>query len=32
MDLIIGGVYQGKTEYALQKYHLAPHEIIVVQK
>ena len=27
MDLIIGGMYQGKTEYAIQKYHLAPHEI-----
>ena len=27
MDLIIGGVYQGKTEYTIQKYHLAPHEI-----
>ena len=27
MELIFGGAYQGKTQYAAQKYHLAPSEI-----
>ena len=27
MDLIIGGAYQGKLRYAMERFHLAPEEL-----
>ena len=32
MDLIIGGAYQGKTEFAKEKYGLSDKDICVCQK